>query len=174
MGQRDFEEYLKSHKGEATATLTVDWDNRRNEWLEKLESLYGTVERYLGAYKPEVEISRRNVVLVEDYLGKYEAPSLMVNVLGQSITLEPIGTNVLGAEGRVDMTSSKGTVRLLLVDSRLIRPGVKFSTSSADEPYDENAPVELEWKIATSPPNVHYIDLRPDTFFDSLMEILNG
>ncbi len=38
----------------------------------------------------------------------------------------------------------------------------------------KNNEVNKIWKIATPPPNIKYINLDEETFFDALMEVIDG
>jgi hypothetical protein len=39
-----------------------------------------------------------------------------------------------------------------------------------EEPKD----IEWDWKIATPPPRIQYINLEQDTFLEALMEVVGG
>lgn len=38
----------------------------------------------------------------------------------------------------------------------------------------ESQDIELNWKNATPPLSIQYIDLNEDSFFDAMMEIINA
>ena len=70
------------------------------------------------------------------------------------IVFTPIGRIILGTLGRIDMSSDFGSVRFVVVSN------------------DSNT--KLIWKIITPPPQVLYLEVNEESFFEALMEIING
>ena len=115
--------------------------------------------------------------IIEPYIGEYEVRVLQIELGSHTIKLEPIGTNLIGAKGRVDLIGANGTVKFVLVDKTSSGPRIKtkVSVNGEESPKEEEIKdIEWDWKIATHPPNIQYIDLEPDTFFDALMEVIGG
>jgi hypothetical protein len=85
--------------------------------------------------------------------------------------LTPIGTVLIGSKGRIDMSSSAGEVKFVLVEKDSKDP-FKFKKSMNDRKKSANS-LSLQWKISTSPPSIKFIELNEESFSDALMEVLN-
>jgi hypothetical protein len=105
---------------------------------------------------------------------------MTVKLKGDEVIFEPIGTNLIGTKGHVDMKGSAGTVKFVLVNKQSSAPRIKLTIQVSGESEKEEAKesadheIEWNWKIATPPPRIKYIELDEDSFFDSLMEAING
>jgi len=182
MGKDAFEKLLKDRTERRSTEEEIDWDAQKLQWLRYLDEFYRTISEFLAPYieNGSVEMMDRDIPLTEEYLGTYSARELSLNIQGERVVFEPIGTLLIGAKGRIDMRSDKGVVRFILVGQHSDRPhievrvnvdGKEVSPSPKKQLQD---PVKWVWKIATSPPHIRYLDLNEDSFFSSLMEILNG
>jgi hypothetical protein len=103
---------------------------------------------------------------------------MLVNIKGQEVELDPIGTNLIGARGRADMHGRRGTVRFVLVGKTSSRPNVRVSLADASkgsrtEIASKDSEIEWSWKIATPPPRIEYLELNQESFLDSLLEVIN-
>jgi hypothetical protein len=159
----------------------VDWTKQRKEWLVHLSDFYLKVEEFLSDYvvKGQIAINLGVKSIIEEGLGEYEVKTATIKIGTSEIKLEPIGTNVIGAKGRIDMTGSNGTVRFVLVEQDASEPrtsvqiwtgGKKPSPKQLAKPKK----VKLAWKISTPPPQIKYIELNPESFFESVMAVANG
>ncbi|MGO9270800.1 MAG: hypothetical protein ACLQOO_11200 [Terriglobia bacterium] len=164
-GNTDFDTFVKRQQPALEGGQPVDWAKKRDEWLSHLNELYGQVESFLAKYIKigEIKCSYRNIALNEENIGSYSAREMVLKIGRQEITLTPIGTIVLGAEGRVDVEGPAGRTRFLLVDSRVSGPTIRVTKK-----------IKRVWKIATSPPTIQYIELTPESLFQALMELANG
>lgn len=101
----------------------------KNRWLDHLDRLYTRIEKMLEGYTKsgDIELKYQEKSLNEEYIGEYAVKSLRIKMKYQEVVLDPIGTNLIGAYGRVDMNGSSGTVRLVLVNKNLSRPETKIS-----------------------------------------------
>jgi hypothetical protein len=90
-------------KGEARITLPTD------EFVGRLESLYGEVEKWLRGTK--LTLRRGRVIISEESIPRYTAPSLSIhNPEGHELaSLKPVGIRILGAEARVDLVGAYGS-----------------------------------------------------------------
>ena len=102
---------------------------------------------------------------------------MIIQMLQREIILEPIGMNIIGAAGRVDLKGANGIVKLLLVSKSAA--SVRFVAIENDEkersPFLQEtkaADHKLVWKIATPAPNVRFIELNGDCFAEALMKVL--
>jgi hypothetical protein len=84
----------------------VDWNKRRNEWLESVNELNTLITGWFADYQTEglLEFKTTEKNNREEYIGQYT-----VNVLhllfanGREIIIEPMGTLIIGAWGRYDI-----------------------------------------------------------------------
>lgn len=180
MGKKDFDEFLNKQVQEKDADKQIDWKAKLDEWVEYLDEFYKTVEGFLSEYlesgKINYEYSEKKII--EDYIGEYSVKVLQIELGPHTIKLEPIGTNLIGAKGRVDLMGANGKVKFVLVDKSSSGPRIKMtvwvSGEKPPEKEEEKKDIEWDWKIATPPPSIKYIDLEQDTFFDALMEVAGG
>ena len=83
----------------------VDWDAERHWWLHALEALYQQIEAWLAPLREQglVSLATIPVQLTEENIGTYTANELVLEFGPQAVVLEPQGTLVIGARGRVDV-----------------------------------------------------------------------
>jgi len=88
---------------------------RQREWISALEGLFETIRSWLAEAEREklIKVRTEKVSHTEESLGTFEVPRLTMTVDHKTIVMKPIGATVIGADGRVDMVSSKGTYILL-------------------------------------------------------------
>lgn len=159
--------------------LAIDWDGRRQEWMRHLAEFYETVRTYLHKYvvKGKVRLRHGMKQLHEEHIGSYEARTLAVEIGANTVHFDPVGTNLIGAKGRVDMRGTEGTVKFVLVPDDASGSGfdVRVPEKGEAPPPDERKPTEhWTWKIATPPPGVRCVELREESFQDAIMEVVNG
>lgn len=143
-------QFLREKKQKADEEgSNVDWQQRRAQWLQSVRRLYGTIEEWLGDLKADgtVGISYRTIAMSEDQVGAYEADCMCIQVGQDRIVLEPLGTVIVGANGRVDVKGSNGDVTLLEPD------------------WDD-------WQIAVRTPRLSYLPLTEESFADVLEQIM--
>lgn len=178
MSNSRFEDFLNKQNSQSQSTM-VDWNIELNEWKESLESLYKEIQSFLQPYIQEekINLSYQIIKIEEENIGEYEVQEALISFGNNAVKLVPIGTNLIGAKGRVDLIGPKGKIRFVLVNSAATAPKISFRVciQGEEHPEEEECPEEIkwEWKIATSPPQVRYFPLTKDSFFDSLMEISN-
>lgn len=173
MTKADFRSFLQSRKASA-----VDWDARRAEWLHELESLYSKVSGWLDEFAADgVTYDDQTIVLDEEHLGRYHAPALRISCRGTDVWMEPVGANIIGARGRVDLKGFGGAARLLLVpanaDLMRARETGQAVAGRRPEPGTGQA-VNHVWKKATPPPDVRYVELTEEVFLDTLKQVVDA
>jgi hypothetical protein len=100
------------------------------EWRGRLHQFYATVRQWLDQAQPPLFIEDVNVTLNEDRSGPYDVPGLDIRRGVRFVRVRPVGTWVVGAQGRIDLEGE--TARVILVvdgtqwfyvpDNRLGRP----------------------------------------------------
>ena len=180
MSKKDFDEFINKQMQEKAEKKEIDWGAKRDEWLSSLDQFYKTIEEFLAEYVESGKVSYdySEKTIIEEHIGEYSAKALTIELGHHKSKLEPIGTNLIGANGRVDLIGANGKVKFVLVDKTSSGPRIKVTVwVSGDKPpeeEEEKKEIEWGWKIATPPPRIQYIDLQQDTFLDALMEVVGG
>jgi hypothetical protein len=178
MGKREFEQYLKRQS--SITEPPFDWDAQKEEWLILLAQFYKKVEKFLEKYVTSGDISFKyqDKIIDEDPIGSYAVSELHIWIKNKLVVLDPVGTNIIGAKGRVDMKGSAGIVKFVLVPRNSSAPTLRITIGNRPGPKKLKAKegtesIDWDWKIATPPPRIKYIEVNGDSFFDSLMEVID-
>lgn len=184
MSKQTFDEFINKKAKEKYDSEPADWDARRDEWLDSLDKFYQKIEDFLAEYVKEkkLAIHYTEETIFEEYIGRYSAKALNIELGHHKLRLEPVGTIIIGARGRVDLIGANGTVKFVLVNKQLSGPKIKADIRIKGEEPPEEPPeksgtsdvAEWDWKIATPPPHITYVNLEQDTFLDALMEVIGG
>ena len=98
-------------------------------------------------------------------------------VLDEQIDVTPIGRFIIGVNGRIDLESSKGRVRCVLVPENVSKPrvlvgineeGVELSEKVADQRKNQ----KYVWKFVVESQEIRYVDMNVDTFSDVILELI--
>lgn len=171
MAHKKFDDFLDSKTSKANGQ--IDWSQKRDLWIENLMSFYTIVEAFLAEYIASGRISlvRQSMTLDEEYIGSYKVDRILIRIGEDSVRLEPIGTNMIGTSGRVDLVGSSGSVKFVLAKKGISEPEIpKVSEKGAELATSK----DLEWKIAKFQPTLRYFPLTAESFFDAIMEVTDG
>jgi hypothetical protein len=119
----------------------IDWERKRDDWLVKLRDLMNSIRSW--AEQRRWFVDEQEKIVEEDHIGRYTVPTLFIQAPAGKIHVEPIGCNIIGAQGRVDIESFPSLNRLLLI---LVDGEWKIKTDSRiewPEPWSEKAFVRL-------------------------------
>ena len=123
MGLKDLEGFLNDDKKDEGQE--VNWENHKREWLKVVVDFYNDVTSWLqplvGA---NFSFNFETIVLQEENIGPYETKKMYIYAKGHKVVIEPKGTLIIGAKGRIDMIGPYGNVRFIYVDKRLNRPNI--------------------------------------------------
>lgn len=110
----------------------ADIEQRVDDWMNRISSLYSSIKEWLNTVPSYTTKEQSEVTMYEELMQKYKVSPKKLTVLdiyaGDKIiaTFKPIGLWIVGANGRVDFLSKKGTI--LLVDkSENFQPPSWFS-----------------------------------------------
>jgi hypothetical protein len=98
----------------------ADIEKRVNDWMNRISGLYSSIKEWLNTSPSYTTREQSEVIMYEELMQKYQIDPKKLKVLdiyaGDKIiaTFKPIGLWIIGANGRVDILSKKGTI--LLVD----------------------------------------------------------
>lgn len=116
----------------------IDWEERKNEWLNFVSQFYSSVESWLNPYKNKGKLSYKyeKTQPTEDCIGTYNVDVMIVDFAGQKLTLEPRGTLLIGTKGRIDMEGTRGRVQFILADKDSKGVKVRVSVSRDGNPLE--------------------------------------
>lgn len=173
MTRKKFDEFVDQQIA-STNVAMEHRDQLFQSWCHSVRSFYDRVDRFLADYvsSGRVQLSYGIKSMHEPILGDYELEALEIKLGSQVLLLEPIGCRIVGAYGRIDLKGPYGQVRFLLLEPGISSPKGRAHIQDMKETFFVREAVgQLEWKIATKPPEIRYIELNADTFFDAVMEV---
>jgi hypothetical protein len=135
-----------------SAKPEVDWVKRRDEWLAHLKELFSKVEGWMKPYVEAGQMKLRTdgfVSITEDYIGTYMAPTVLIYIGDDLVSLTPKGALIIGSRGRVDMRGTKREVMLVLLEDK----GWPFAFRNGG-------------------PKLHYEDLSEDSFKEIVQSLV--
>jgi len=116
--------------------MNVEAQQRVDEYIYRLRDLYVSVKTWL-AHHP-IRVSDKDTSVVEMMSGEYQAPALEFYSAtgGKLAELEPIGTWIISALGRVDLKGANDVVNFLY-----FAEGGPSVTATFDDEEKQPAPV---------------------------------
>lgn len=181
MGKKDLQAFIAAKK-KSEKIKEINWEKRKEDWLLKLNELYADIESWLNDFEQDVvSINYIDKEINEEHIGIYTARKMILRIADEQVVLDPVGTLLIGAAGRVDMRGKNGQVKLVLVPASSTGVEIKVQIKGKEESEREiqqtkknNDNEEMVWKIATPPPSINYIELDSDSFSDALLEVIGG
>jgi hypothetical protein len=179
MAVQFFEDFL-DEQTKSKEEIKIDWIKQRNDWIAYLNGFNEKIKLFLQPYleSGKLQLQEKKIDLTEEYIGSYRVDTLDIMLGNIKITLTPVGTNLIGAKGRVDMTGPKGKVKFVLVPKQAKAPSIRVQIIQGHDDNKLSREVasvsEWEWKISTPPPRINYIELEEESFLTALMEVVNG
>lgn len=181
MGSKKLEEFLTKNISKANVAKDeekkIDWENEKFKWLQAIKEFYSNVEEWLKPFvdRDQLEIKYNDIHLEEENIGKYDTKSMCIYILNEKVVLEPIGTMLIGAHGRIDMKGKNGVAKFLLVKEK--SEGFKFTVTIGNEALlkednEDDIEQKLVWKFATPSPDIKFTLLDGELFSDILLEII--
>ena len=131
---KKFDEFVERQSADNPDTH-LDWVAKKQEWLKKLELFFDQIESFLKPYIDQQKITLQfgKKEIWEEFIGQYQAKVAWITLGKQQIRLEPIGTNLIGAKGRVDMIGPCGKVKFVLVGSTASAPKISVKVKINEE-----------------------------------------
>lgn len=171
MASRDFTAFVEAQNA---AGRGMEREERVKSWLEKIGQLYRQVEGYLAPFtaQGQIRFERRGRQLNEEFLGNYEAPALLIRIGAKEVALEPVGSVVIGAQGRVDLRGMRDERKLVLLPKHVRRSRVRVLTQEEAQADKARTPAtgELVWKIVPGP-RQDYIDLDEQSLTEAILAV---
>ena len=108
--------FLEMKQKQAKSREAIDWDLRRDQYRQAVDSLYEQIDKILGesGQRANLVLRRRPKELTENYLGTYSIDDLILLIRDEQVRFSPCGRNVVGSTGRVDVLGDRATAILVL------------------------------------------------------------
>lgn len=143
---QDLVEIFRKKQKQSNGGAKIDWDDRREKYLRVVNDLYDRIETILAEPIQEktVAIQRRSKELSENYIGTYSVDDLILRVGDEQVRFSPVGRNIAGASGRVDVLGERGVPEVLIV-----QPDGRWSFVQSRQPtlkvvpFDESSLAEV-------------------------------
>lgn len=102
----DLFDFLRDKKAEFDQDQ-VDWDKVRVDWIRQIEEFMNEVKKWIVKTQKEglIDVAEKEIEIKEENIGKYKVPSLELIIGAESIKINPVGRLIIGASGRVDISS---------------------------------------------------------------------
>ncbi len=103
----------KKQKLEAQAP---QWNKTRDEWIARVNDLFKLIHNWLKPLEDNdyLKISYTDTSISEELLGHYSIGKMIITFFNnEEIELEPVGLDIVGAKGRVDMKIGMRKIRIV-------------------------------------------------------------
>lgn len=122
----------------------IDWESRKVWWTGQIETLYSNIENWCKDIQTII-IEKFETTIEEKFMGVYTTHKLVLSISGQKFIFSPVGKNIIGGRGRVDVWYDKTKIMLIL-----------FEKDELTNKYDDKKiarnpePEETEWFFVDS------------------------
>ncbi|RYF40601.1 MAG: hypothetical protein EOO38_21705 [Cytophagaceae bacterium] len=181
MPSNDFDQFVSGLQANKESQKEF-WTRQRDEYIADVDSLYGHIEKFLEPWTSNgsIAIEYHPQSIHEEDTGPYEVRKCIILIGNRSVALTPVGTQLIGTKGRIEISGASGRSRLMLVDAASPGPRVLVTMSNPRRQEKKQADPQPEqdiawtWKIVSNPPDLKFIDFNRDNFLDLIMGITNG
>ena len=172
MSRIEFDEFLR--KEEEKKVPIIDWEARKDWWLEQIDILFADIQNWLKDYteSSKIGVELNDYIIFEEVFGSYTVRQMKIKISNKTVTLTPVGTILIGTRGRVDMKGNAKVIKFILADKNTTEPHI--SVVFSEENKIVNPQVDLVWKITTNPPKIQYSELNEGSFLQCLVQVCNG
>ena len=143
------EGFFRDKHEKAVKEGNFDWTRRLDAWHMAVHKLYDSIGTWLAPSinAHHVEVTRESVSLTEERIGSYRIDALNIKVGDDRVSLVPVGTLILGGNGRVDVKGSAAE-GMLVVD------------------------VDWNWSIVNRTPKRTLVPLTEESFLALLQQVM--
>lgn len=177
----DFDSFVQQQQDKKTE-LNEFWGRQRDQYIEYVNKVYESIEEFLSAWTSTgaVTIQYHEQEIHEENTGVYLVRKCIIAIGNKFIALTPVGTQLIGTKGRIDISGPFGRSRLILADKEAT--GLRFKMLHVDPnasgaPKNDQHPekeIDWTWKIVSNPPNMKFDDFNRENFLSKIMEISNA
>lgn len=184
MSKSEFNRFVQQQQIDAERVAGFDPKRQLQEWYDYLDLLYKKISLFMEQYvnANTASITYDNITLTEDFSGSYSIRRMLLKIGRSAITFTPIGTMLIGSKGRVEVQGPHGGARLILINKKVshARQLISVRVSRLGDPPPplptvENVKnIDWEWKIITPPPEMEFIELTEEAFFNMILTVANA
>ena len=129
---------LRKKQQQSKVGGAVDWDDRRDKYLQAVRDLYQQIETILAEpiHQKTITILRRPKQLAENFIGTYAVEDLILGIGNEQVRFSPRGRTTAGAAGRVDVLGERAEAMLIA------RPDAKWEFVQARQPTLRTVPLD--------------------------------
>lgn len=127
----------------------ISWNHVKEEWLKQVQHYIEQIKSWLRPLMQQnlIQFQEYEITLDEEHLGRYTTNALEILVGAEQIKVQPVGRLIIGALGRIDISSNKGSYIVLYHEQqgwicRNARQREKFS------PFNEASFIKLLKELA--------------------------
>lgn len=168
-----FDDFLKKENERAKENGTFNAHDRIEKFKSYLNDLYSKIEdewlkQYIDA--EAIKVSNTTISIHEERLGIYQVVSKSIEFGGKRITLQPIGTIMIGTDARVDMIYRAKEVMIVRVGESV--EGFSVSITENGKTVGRNTPSgKPVWKYVNKKTRTSYVTLNAESFQNLIMEL---
>ncbi len=84
----------------------IDWTKNKNEWIDSVNSLFNIVKNdWFSDLEDDglLKIETSPISISEEHIGAYAVNKMEITYSTSCIVLAPVGRNIVGGEGRIDL-----------------------------------------------------------------------
>jgi len=183
MPKTEFDKFVKRQQTKAQEEGVLDPQAELQQWRDHLDALYEQITKFMKDYiqNGSAKIEYQNIELNEDFVGPYIVRKMFLKIGLSTVTFTPVGTMLIGTKGRVDVQGPLGKTRLSLVNKQVTsaRQLVHVTIGRIDDrappaPAKAVKDIQWAWKISRPPPEMTFIELTQDAFFDMIISVANA
>ncbi len=182
------EELKKKLQHKSKNEPKIDWNFQKEKWLSHISNLYYEIDLWTTEFQEEgiFKITKTQKKITEEEIGEYDIETLSISTDDNTLILDPVGTLLIGAWGRINLTSNKGKRIFLLlpIGYKNMRDHVNIKVEIITNPSEEKAIEDkkqeneesfsypnLEWYLLNEQ-DFSYIKIVNEVFYDILGELL--
>jgi hypothetical protein len=94
----------------------LELERKKTVWVSQIETLVDAISAW--ATERQWLVDKHQKTLNEEPLGTYSASELIIKTPQGSVIIEPVGKNIMGADGRVDISAFPSFNRMLLIQKK--------------------------------------------------------
>ena len=94
------------HLRDSREDAKIDWDKNKKEWINSVNLLFNTIQDdWFSDLKDEglLKFETLPVSISEEHIGAYTINKMEITYSTSCIVLAPVGRNIVGGEGRIDL-----------------------------------------------------------------------
>ena len=91
----------------------INWEEKKQIWISMVENLCDEIQTWCDAEGWSVQQELKYIE--EEHIGRYQLPFLYIQTPNLRAHIDPIGLNIVGAMGRVDILAFPSMQRFLLI-----------------------------------------------------------